>query len=48
MHLTSLAYTAIDDPFGETDEDIANAMLEYLKFSTVRFRDTDNKEFLHR
>lgn len=48
MHLTSLAYTATDNPFDETEEDIANAMLEYLKFDTVRFRDTDNEEFLHR
>jgi ATP synthase F1 complex assembly factor 2 len=48
MHLTSLAYTATDNPFDETKEDIANAMLEYLKFDTIRFRDTDNEELLHR
>uniref|UniRef100_A0A6G1SF11 ATP synthase mitochondrial F1 complex assembly factor 2 n=1 Tax=Aceria tosichella TaxID=561515 RepID=A0A6G1SF11_9ACAR len=48
MHLTSLAYTATDNPFDETTEDIANAMLEYLKFDTVRFRDTDNEQLLHR
>ena len=48
MHLTALAFTAIDNPFNETKEDIANDMIEYLKFDTVRFRDVDNEDLLHR
>lgn len=48
MHLTSLAYTAIDNPFDETKEELASAMLEYLKFDTVRFREPYNEELLHR
>lgn len=46
MHLTALAFTAIDNPFDETKEDMANALIEYLKFDTVRFRDTENEELL--
>lgn len=46
MHLTTLAYTAIDNPFGESKEDVVNSIIEYLKFDTIRFRDVDNDELL--
>lgn len=46
MHLTTLAYTAIDNPFKESNEDIVNSILEYLKFDTIRYRDVENEELL--
>lgn len=48
MHLTTLAYEAIDNPFNETNETIATAILEYLKFDTIRFRAVENEDLLHR
>lgn len=48
MHLTTLAYKAIDNPFKETKETLVESILEYLRFDTLRFRDVENKELLHR
>lgn len=47
MHLTTLAYTAIDNPFNESKEDVVKSIIEYLKFDAVRFRDVNNEELLH-
>lgn len=46
MHLTTLAYTAIDNPFGDSKEELVKSILEYLNFDTVRFRDVDNEKLL--
>lgn len=46
MHLTSLAFTAIDDPFQETKESISSLMLDYLKFDTIRYRDPEQEDLL--
>lgn len=46
MHLTTLAYEAIDNPFNESKEEVIESILEYLKFDTVRFRDVDNQDLL--
>lgn len=46
MHLTTLAYEAIDNPFKESNESAANDILEYLKFDCIRFRDTQSEELL--
>lgn len=46
MYLTTMAYEAIDNPFGEEAETLVDSILEYLKFDTVRFRDTQNQELL--
>ena len=46
MHLTTLTYTAIDNPFAESKETMVDDILEYLKFDTVRLRDVDNEELL--
>lgn len=46
MHLTTLTYEAIDNPFNETTEDVVKSIIEYLMFDTVRFRDVDNQELL--
>lgn len=48
MHLTTLAYKAIDNPFKETQETLVSSILEYLRFDTLRFRDVDNKDLLQR
>lgn len=48
MHLTTLSYTAIDNPFEETKDSLANSIVEYLKFDTIRFRDVQNEELLHK
>lgn len=48
MHLTTLAYTAIDNPFNETNEQLTESIIEYLKFDTVRFRDTSQEELFKR
>jgi len=48
MHLTTLAYTAIDNPFEESNSAIISSTLEYLKFDTIRFRDAENSELLQR
>lgn len=48
MHLTTLAYTAIDNPFNESKDNIASSITEYLKFDTLRFRDVDNEELLNK
>lgn len=48
MHLTTLAYEAIDNPFNESKELVIDSILEYLRFDTVRFRTTDNEELLTR
>lgn len=48
MHLTTLAYRAIDNPFNETKETIMNSIIEYLRFDTLRFRDVDNQDLLNR
>lgn len=46
MHLTTLAYTAIDNPFNESNELVADSILEYLKFDTMRIREADGGEDL--
>lgn len=46
MHLTTMAYEAIDNPFNESKEVVINSIIEYLKFDTVRFRDVENEELL--
>lgn len=46
MVLTTLAYEAIDNPFKETQETVVNSTIEYLKFDTVRFRDTSQDDLL--
>lgn len=46
MHLTTLAYEAIDNPFNESKEEVVDSILEYLKFDTIRFRDAENQELL--
>lgn len=46
MHLTTLTYEAIDNPFQESDELVVGSIIEYLKFDTVRFRDVENEELL--
>lgn len=48
MHLTTMAYTAIDNPFEESKETVINSILEYARFDTLRFRDVDNEELLHK
>lgn len=48
MHLTTLAYTAIDNPFEETNDSLIKATIEYLRFDTTRFRDVENQELLQR
>lgn len=48
MHLTTLAYEAIDNPFNETKEVIADSLIEYLKYDTVRFREVGHEELLKR
>lgn len=46
MHLTTLAYEAIDNPFNEPKEFVISSIMEYLKFDTIRFRDVENEELL--
>ena len=46
MHLTTLTYTAIDNPFNETKDDLIRPILEYLKFDTIRFRESENEDLL--
>lgn len=46
MHLTTMAYEAIDNPFNESKEVVIDSIIEYLKFDTVRFRDVENEELL--
>lgn len=46
MHLTALAYTALDNPFEETPASMSEALIEYLKFDTVRYRDVDEEDLL--
>lgn len=48
MHLTTLTYTAIDNPFEETNDTVIASILEYLKFDTTRFRDVENQELLNK
>lgn len=48
MHLTTLSYEAIDNPFKETEDSVVDSIIEYLKFDTVRLRDVDHEEFLAR
>lgn len=46
--LTTLVYEAIDNPFNETKDAIVESIVEYLKFDTVRFRDTCHEELLEK
>lgn len=48
MHLTTLCYESIDNPFKESQEDVIKTIIEYLRFDTVRFRDVNNEEFLQK
>lgn len=48
MVLTTLAYEAIDNPFNETKDAVVSSIVEYLKFDTVRFRDTSHEELLEK
>lgn len=48
MHLTTLTYEAIDNPFNESKESVVNSIIEYLSFDTVRFRDVDNEALLNK
>ncbi|GLJ59397.1 hypothetical protein SUGI_1507200 [Cryptomeria japonica] len=48
MVLTTLAYEAIDNPFNETKDAVVSSIVEYLKFDTVRFRDTCHEELLEK
>lgn len=44
MHTTTLANTAIDNPFDETVEALIESILEYLQFDTLRFRTSEPPE----
>lgn len=46
MHLTTMAYEALDNPFNESKDEVVKSILEYLKFDTIRFRDVENEELL--
>jgi len=46
MHFTTLAYEAIDNPFNESQAIMIDTIMEYLRFDTLRFRDTDHEELL--
>lgn len=46
MHLTTLSYEAIDNPFGESQDDVVSSIIEYLNFDTVRFRDVQLEDLL--
>lgn len=46
MHLTTLANEVIDNPFNETDRDITKAIISYLEFDTLRFRDVGNEQLM--
>lgn len=44
MHATTLANTAIDNPFNETQTEVIDSILEYLRFDTLRFRTNEPPE----
>lgn len=46
MHLTTLAYEAIDNPFNESKEVLVETIMEYLRFDTVKFRDVEDEDLL--
>lgn len=48
MVLTTLAYEAIDNPFDETKDAVVGSIVEYLKFDTIRFRDSSHEELLNK
>lgn len=48
MHLTTLTYSAIDNPFKESQEVLIKSIIDYLSFDTVRFRETTNEQLLAR
>lgn len=43
MHLTTLTYEAIDNPFNETKKCLIDSIVDYLSFDTIRFRDVENE-----
>lgn len=48
MHLTTLAYESIDNPFNESQDMIVNEIIQFLEFDSLRLRSTDNVKLLQR